>query len=173
MGKRSVKANKNMFQVAREEMGLSRASASEQMEYISESRIEKIENEKIMPLPEDVLEMSETYSKPVLNRYYCANYCPIGKKYVTEVEDKELSQIVLEVLSSLNNISKDRDRLIEITVDGQIANEELQDFVRIKRQLLEISHTVDALQLWLENTIISKGIDENVLHFIEKQEIHK
>lgn len=43
MGKRSVKANKNMFQVAREEMGLSRASASEQMEYISESRIEKIE----------------------------------------------------------------------------------------------------------------------------------
>lgn len=67
MGKRSVKANKNMFQVAREEMGLSRASASEQMEYISESRIEKIENEKILPLPEDVLVMAETYSKPVLS----------------------------------------------------------------------------------------------------------
>lgn len=172
MGKRSVKANKNMFQLAREEMGLSRASASERMEYISESRIEKIENEKIIPLPEDVLEMSETYGKPALNRYYCANYCPIGKKYVTEVENKELSQIVLEVLSSLNNISKDRDRLIEITVDGEITNEELQDFVRIKKQLLEISHTVDALQLWLENKIISKQIDEETLHSME-MELHK
>ena len=46
MGKRSVKENKNMFQLAREDAGLSREAASEEMEFVSESRIEKIESEK-------------------------------------------------------------------------------------------------------------------------------
>ena len=40
MGKRSVKENKNMFQLAREDAGLSREAASEEMEFVSESRID-------------------------------------------------------------------------------------------------------------------------------------
>lgn len=164
MGKRSIRENKNMFQRAREEAGLSRQAASEAANVVSESRIEKIESEKILPQPEDVLALSQAYKKPVLNHYYCAHYCPIGKRYETEVETKELSQIVLEVLSSLNSIGKERERLIEISVDGQISNEELKDFVRIKQQLMEIAHTANALQLWIENTILSDKIDVSALN---------
>lgn len=170
MGKRSVKENKNAFQRAREEAGLSREAASNAAVYVSESRIEKIENEKIMPQPEDALALAQAYGKPALCRHYCANYCPIGKRYETEVEPKALSQIVLEILSFLNSISREQERLIEISVDGKISQEELADFARIKHELSEITRTVDALQLWIENTILANGIDAEALNRLLAQE---
>lgn len=38
--------------------------------------------------------MADGYNIPNLCNYYCANECPIGRQYVTEVEIKDLSQIV-------------------------------------------------------------------------------
>ena len=46
MGKRSVKENKNIYQISREEAALTRERAAEQMECISSDRIEKIESGK-------------------------------------------------------------------------------------------------------------------------------
>jgi putative ABC transport system permease protein len=44
MGKKSVKENKNIYFQSREEAGLTRAQASELMDFISESRIEKMKD---------------------------------------------------------------------------------------------------------------------------------
>ena len=93
-----------MFQLAREDAGLSREAASEEMEFVSESRIEKIESEKIVPQPEDVLAMADAYKKPELSYHYCAQICPIGARYGNDVEPKALSQIVLEVKAELQKI---------------------------------------------------------------------
>ena len=41
MGKKSIREDKNIFQLAREEAGLTRAQASETLVFVSESRIEK------------------------------------------------------------------------------------------------------------------------------------
>ena len=53
MGRISTKENKNQFQLCREEMGLSREKASELLGWISPERIEKIENEKSLPHPDE------------------------------------------------------------------------------------------------------------------------
>ena len=66
MGKKSVREDKNIYQLAREEAGLTRAAAGELMDYVSESRIEKIESEKSAPHPEEILAMADAYKKPVL-----------------------------------------------------------------------------------------------------------
>ena len=71
----------------------------------------------------------------------------------------DLSQIVLQMLASLNSVSKDKDRLIEITADGEISDDELKDFIRIQDQLEKISITVEALQLWAEKMLASGSID--------------
>lgn len=64
--------------------------------------------------------MAKKYKCPNLCNYYCANQCPIGREYVPEVKIRDLSQIVLEMLASLNAMNKRKDRLIEITADGAI-----------------------------------------------------
>ncbi|MDY2588975.1 MAG: XRE family transcriptional regulator [Agathobacter sp.] len=163
MGKRSTKENKNIYQLYREEAALTREKASEKMEYISADRIEKIESEKSYPHPDEILVMADCYKKPNLCNYYCSHECPIGKEFVPEVRLKDLSQIVLEMLASLNAIDKDKNRLIEITADGKLTADEYRDFASIENQLNKISLSADALKLWLQQTIMDGKIDKEEL----------
>ena len=151
MGKRSTKENKNAYQLSREAAGLTREKASELMEYISDDRIDKIEREVLAPHPEEILTMAKCYKDPELCNYYCSKECPIGRKYIPEIKLKDLSQITLEMLAALNNLNKEKERLIEITVDGQITEEEKKDFEKIREELNEISIAVQSLTMWIDN----------------------
>lgn len=153
MGRKSIRENKNIYQTSRENAQLTRESAAEQMEFVSSDRIEKIESERSLPHPEEILTMSKVYKTPNLCNYYCAHECPIGQEFVPEVPIKELSQITLEMLASLNTLEKEKNRLIEITVDGIISEEEMSDFKKIQEQLSQISMTIDSLQLWVQKAI--------------------
>lgn len=159
MARASVKKNKTPYQVIREELGLTREKASELLEIMSPERIEKIENERTLPNPDEVLLMAGKYRRPGLCNYYCANQCAIGQQYVPRIQPKELSQIVLEMLASLSSARKAQERLIEITVDGQISGDELSDFVFIQEELEQISVAVEALQLWSERMLANGAID--------------
>ena len=159
MARASVKKNKNPYQLTREKLELTREKASELLETISPERIEKIENERSEPHPEEVLLMAAKYRQPGLCNYYCANQCPIGQQYVPQVQAKELPQIVLEMLASLNSARKRQERLIEITVDGEITADELADFVYIQEELEQISLAVETLQLWSERMLATGVID--------------
>ncbi len=150
MGRKSVKENKNIYQQYREEAGLTREKASEAMGIVSETRIEKIESDKTTPYPEEIMAMAECYKAPDLCNYFCSNECPIGQRYVPQVQAKELTQIVLEVLATLNTLNKDKERLIEISADGEVSEDEEKDFGYIKEQLDKISLAVDSLQLWID-----------------------
>ena len=159
MARASTKENKNIYQTTRESMKLTREAASELLETVAPERIEKIENERVLPHPDEVLVMADKYKQPGLCNYYCANQCPIGQQYVPEVKIKDLSQIVLEMLASLNAMQKNKERLIEITVDGKITGDEMEDFVYIQEELERISIAVETLQLWSERMLATGAID--------------
>lgn len=76
-----------------------------------------------------------------------------------EVQVKELSSIVLEMLASLNSVSKEKDRLIEITADEKIDNDEIDDFIHIQGELERISITVETLHLWTER-MLANGVTD-------------
>lgn len=159
MARVSTKENKNIYHTTRESLKLTREMASELLESIAPERIEKIENERSLPHPDEVLIMAEKYKQPSLCNYYCANQCPIGQQYVPEIKIKDLSQIVLEMLASLNAMNKKKERLIEITADGIISGDELEDFIFIQEELERISITVETLQLWSEKMLATGVID--------------
>lgn len=161
MGRVSTKENKTIYQISRENLGYSREQASKILGWISPERIEKIENEKSAPRSDEVLEMSIGYKNPNLCNHYCANECPIGQQYVPEVKIKDLSQIVLGILASLNAMQKKQERLIEITADGQITGDEIKDFIHIQEELERISIAVETLQLWSEQMLANGSIDIN------------
>lgn len=168
MGRASTKENKSVYQLKREELGLTREKASDVLSGLSPERIEKIENGKTQVHPEDVLIMAEGYGAPHLNNYYCSHECPIGQRYVPELEVKDLSRIVLEMLASLNSLQKDQERLIDIAADGEVQTTELEDFVRIQENLERMSMTVDTLQLWSEEMLSSGKIDREAYEELKK-----
>ena len=161
MARKSTRENKNIYQRTRESLDLTREEASDLLETMSPERIEKIESERSMPHPDEVLLMSDKYKQPTLCNYYCANECPIGAQYVPEVKIKDLSQIVLETIASLNAMQRQKERFIEITVDGKITGDELADFVHIQEELEKISVAVETLQLWCERMMDTGAIDKD------------
>ena len=168
MARKSTKENKNIYQRTRESLDLTREEASDLLETMSPERIEKIESERSMPHPDEVLLMSDKYKQPTLCNYYCANECPIGAQYVPEVKIKDLSQIVLETIASLNAMQRQKERLIEITVDGHISGDELADFVHIQEELEKISIAVETLQLWCERMLDTGAIDQASMKLTRK-----
>lgn len=159
MPKMSSKENKNAFFLRREELGLTREKASELLETISPERIEKIENERVHPYPDEILIMAEKYKAPELCNYFCAHQCPIGQQYVPEVKLRDLSLIILNMLDSLNEVQDNQKRLVSITADGVVDDTEIDDFVDIQNKLEKISITVEALQLWSEQMLANGSIN--------------
>ena len=168
MGKKSIKENKNIFFESREEAGLTRAQASEIIGTISESRLEKMETGKTAIYPEDVVDMAKAYKKPELCNYYCTHECRIGKTSVPEVKLSSLSEIVLGMLSALNSLDRQKDRLIDITADGEISDDELPDFVKIQKELDQIDLTVESLKIWMASTIADGKINKEKLDSLLK-----
>ena len=162
MARASTKENKDVYFRNREKLGLTRAEASEVLGGLTADRIEKIENERSLPHPDEVLLMAEGYKAPQLCNYYCANECPIGQQYVPEIQVKDLSRIILEMIAALNVARKQQERLIEITADGEIQTDEIADFVEIQKTLERISITVETLQLWSEQMLASGAINREL-----------
>ena len=84
MGRASVRNDKTVYQLYREELNLTREKASELMDGMTPSRIEKIENGQ-EPTPFDIIQMADCYKRPELCNYYCSHKCAIGDRYVPQV----------------------------------------------------------------------------------------
>ena len=161
MGKSSTKDNKTLYQIARENLGLSRERASE-LTNIEPSKIERIENEKISKIdPYDIVAMADAYKEPKICNHYCVNECPIGMKYVPEVKIESLKEITIEMLASLDALDMQKTRFLQIARDGKVDESELNDFVFIQKELEQISMAVEALQIWSEKMIAEGKIDVN------------
>lgn len=151
MARKSVRENKTIYQISREKSGLTREAASEHIGFLTADRIDRIEREKTEATPEEVVAMASCYHDPLLCNQHCTQVCAIGKASVPHVELKELSQITLEMLASLNALSFQKERLIEITVDGVIHTDEKTDFEAITEHLDKMSSAIASLKAWVEH----------------------
>jgi transcriptional regulator with XRE-family HTH domain len=155
MGKKSVKENKSIYQQTREDLGMTRAAVEDATGgVLSASRIEKIENGTLSAHPEDVLQMADVFNKPELCNYFCSKECPIGRKYVPHVKTvHDLPQITMELLSNLNALNRDKERVIDIAADGKIVESEREDFEVFRQHLTEMSLAIETLKLWTDKEL--------------------
>lgn len=157
MGRMSVREGKNVYQLRREELGLSREKAAALFDgAISEDRIYRIETKARSPHPDEVALLAKGYRDPSLCSHYCACECPIGKGRKAEVGIGELPSIVLDTLASLNSIEAHKARLIEIAADSMVSEDESSDFVEIQAALEKVSSSIEALKLWAEQMEMEK-----------------
>ena len=140
MGKQSTRENKTIYQICREEAGLTRLEASEKMTAVSDSKIEKFEYEMQEPTPYDIIQMADAYGRPDLCNYYCSHKCEIGH------------------------------RLIQIARDGKISDDEIKDFAFISNKLDEISLAIDSLNLWVDKTAGEQGLNIELLREEKKKQ---
>ena len=127
MGKQSTRENKTIYQICREEAGLTRLEASEKMTAVSDSKIEKFEYEMQEPTPYDIIQMADAYGRPDLCNYYCSHKCEIGHRYVGKISDDEIKDFAF-ISNKLDEISLAIDSLnlwVDKTAGEQGLNIEL------------------------------------------------
>lgn len=153
MEKKETSANTgNRYKEIRRSMGWSRETAAAELG-MSDDKLERIENGKQLPNPQDVLRMSDAYQAPEICNYYCHHDCEIGRVYVPEVPDSGLPKIILNLLKSANEFENMEKKLIHITADETIADEEIPEMVEIQSTLEQLSIMIEALQLCVEKKI--------------------
>ena len=149
---KEIRETTNLYLLKRKEMGWSREFAAEQIG-ISDDKLERIENEKQLPNPQDVLIMSDVYKAPELCNYYCSRDCEIGQLYVPRIPDTELPGIILRLMASIYETRDIEKLLVKITADEAIDDTEVEDLAQAQYTLEQLSIMIEALQLCVERKI--------------------
>lgn len=107
--------------------------------------------------PDTVVMMADLYVAPELKNYYCKNECPIGRNLPMATEESGLQGITVKILNSLDddNIRNMKKRLLSIANDGQITEDEQEDFNGILKTLDVLATAISELRMLAEKC--SKG----------------
>lgn len=111
----------------------SRESAAELIGVSASSLADyELGNTKVVPVDKVVL-MADLYNAPQLKTQYCKNQCPIGIDYPVATEVKNIEGIALRLIKAFNpnKLHEIQDKLIEITEDGEISEDEEPDLIAI------------------------------------------
>ena len=162
MGRKSIQQNKSVYMLAREQQGMTRESASDEIDGISPSRLEKLENGRTTVQPEDVVMMARAYKNPGLCNYYCTHECAIGRKSVPVLEEKTLPQIAIEMVNGISRLSEKKDSILRIAEDGTVTENEYQDFSEIKQMINNLVVSAETLNLWLDIAKATGEVDKDL-----------
>lgn len=114
---------------------------------IDRLRLLKIENGQKCPNPEDIVAMAKVYDAPELCNYYCTNECPIDCNSQPFIYD-DLDKISVRLMSALHFLDNANDRIFAILEDGQVTENEREEFENILATLHKISYSAGSLELW-------------------------
>ncbi len=139
----------------------SREFAAEKLGF-SDDKLERIENGRQDPSPQDVLTMASVYRAPQLCNYYCHNTCLIGQKYIPEVTAHDLPTVIIRLLDSLYKVEDIKKPLINITADGVIDDDEIDELVNVQTTLERLSEMSSALNICVEGKILKGEISSEL-----------
>lgn len=152
---------RSRYRQLRTDLGWSREHAAQELN-MSDDKLERIENGRQLPNPQDVLIMSRVYQAPQLCNYYCHHDCEIGRLYVPEVPDHDLPEIILRLLNSVYEAGDLNEILIRITADGVIEDDEIDSLVTVQSTLEHLSIMIEALQICIEKKIAAGEISRDL-----------
>lgn len=158
MSRGATVAANNKFYCARkkasekDERLSSRDEASELL-FMDKTRLARIETNHIVPNSDEIMAMAELYETPELCNYYCAKCCPIGKENIAELDVSSFTKIALQILSACEDIEGLRTKLLAIAADGDIEDDESEDFLYVLDILNRFSIGAQSMMLWSKKNI--------------------
>jgi len=162
MGRKSIRKNKSVYMITRESKGLTREQASDAIDGISPSRLEKLESYRTTVQPEDVVMMARAYKEPGLCNYYCTHECAIGRKNTPQLEEKELPRIAIEMVNGISRVYEAREQLLHIAEDGTVTKDEYEGFTELVQMIDRLVVSAQTLKLWLEKAQATGEVEEDL-----------
>lgn len=140
MGRDAIKANDNVCFRCRKEAAkyndkLSSREGAAELLGVSTSTLADYELglTKVIPVDKVVL-MADAYNAPELKAWYCTTQCPIGREFPGPSPDvSTIERTTMQLLRQLreSDVRDVKDKLIDITADGVISDDERVDLKAI------------------------------------------
>ena len=161
MGRKASKAVGNIYYMARMQAAehngsySSREKAALQLR-IERSRLARIELDKIEPYAEELLIMSMAYNAPYLCLDFCNNTCPIGMERALGknrkiISNDSLERLSLRFLSSVQSIDDISKKLVNISKDGKVTEEEYESFHMVLRAMDDLSENIRNIKAYINS----------------------
>jgi glutamine synthetase type III len=113
-----------------------------------------LQNITLSPEAQEVLDMAKAYKHPELCNYYCTHECAIGKRDISPIDAKKnIATITLEILSAMNYLDDQKNRLVDITQDEHLTEDEYEDMKKIRDRLKKMAGSIANLQLWVDQQL--------------------
>lgn len=158
MPKQSTMCAGNAFYRARMEASscndrlASREGAAEEIG-IDRTRLARIELGNLVPYPEEVILMAETYDSPELTNRYCTTMCPIGRKLIPPAEMRSLDRLTICIVTALADTNRIRDTVLDVARDGVVTPDEYDAMRQIASALERIEIVAQETKLWITKNI--------------------
>ncbi len=137
--------NRNIYQIARESVGLTQERASELLD-ISVESLRAYEGFKRIPPNKVVVKMIEIYNTQYLAYQHIKNNSKDLQSYLPNINIKDLPSSILKLQKEVNDFLKVRDEMIDITCDGIIDEEERPRYDKILKELDDINEAIMSLK---------------------------
>lgn len=163
MGRDATKATGNVWYEARKKAAeyddrlCSREGAAERLGMsVSSVADAELGLTKCMPVDKAVL-MAEMYKAPELLNYYCLHECPIGCRHPISDEVLDVDRVTVKLLKnlSLERLDEIKEKMLEISYDGEVSIEETKELYEIVDYLHETSKTISELELLAKRLIVN------------------
>lgn len=106
---------------------------------------------KIVP-PDMVVKMSNLYNAPEIENYYCTEMCPLGCE-LPKAEVLDIDRITIKALSVFRHLDKTKEKLLDITEDGIISEDEKPELEKILSELEELEQVTQNLKIWVKKNL--------------------
>lgn len=139
----------NVYQKYRRLAGMTQEKAAEYLS-VSVDSLKGYEYDKRIPSNDIVSKMCLVYGDMRLAYDHLVN-SSTGKIILEPLDEKDLCSSVLGLINEINKIVSSQKRIIEITSDGKISSDEIQDWNEVKnklRALIKSSYEV-LLKRWI------------------------
>lgn len=137
--------NRNIYQIARESVGITQEKAAELLD-ISVESIRAYEGFKRIPPNKVVVGMIEIYDSRFLAYQHIKNASEDLQDYIPNINIKDLPSAILRLQKEVSDFIKVKDDLIDITCDGVIDSEERPRYDRIVKELDDIVEAIMSLK---------------------------
>ena len=137
--------NRNIYQIARESVGITQEKAAELLD-ISVESIRAYEGFKRIPPNKVVVGMIEIYDSRFLAYQHIKNASEDLQDYIPNINIKDLPSAILRLQKEVSDFIKVKDDLIDITCDGVIDSEERPRYDRIIKELDDIVEAIMSLK---------------------------
>jgi len=128
----------NIYKISREAADFNQETAASLL-FISTRSLSDYETGKTIPGDDIVCSMVDLYQSPILAYLHLKLNNEVGRRFLPDIRDEELSRAVLRFQKEQNDLQTINPQMVSIACDGEVTDEELSGWEQVREEVWHVA----------------------------------